>query len=105
MLFQSCFHQVWWKTSLENVLLPIHITDIFSKKSNTLRIPSSVRGEPSEIRDVSSAYWDSLYYTSPILVPFMSLLYRIIISRISAQRRKRLGNIGSPCLQPLWGYM
>lgn len=87
MLFQSCFHQVWWKTSLENVLLPIHITDIFSKKSNTLRIPSSVRGEPSEIKDVSSAYWDSLLYIIhhqfwyPLCLCYIELLFQEFLHR------------------------
>lgn len=57
------YHFCFWKL----ILRP----DTFSKKSNSLRITSSVRGKPSEMRDVSSVYWDNLNYTSLILICFM----------------------------------
>ena len=71
---------------------------MFSKKSNFLKIPYTKPGDPSEIKDVSSAYWESLYSSSPNLIPLMSLLFLIDIPRISAHKRNRQGDIGSPCL-------
>ena len=62
---------------------------MFSKKSNSLKIPSVEPGDPSEISDVSSAYWENLYSSSPNLIPQKSLLFLIDIPRISAHKRNR----------------
>lgn len=68
-------------------------------------MPSIDVDEPSNIRDVSSAYWESLYSSPSITMPLMILLFLIIMPTISAHSRNRYGDIGSPCLQPLFGYI
>ena len=58
-------------------------------------------GDPSNIKDASSAYRDSLNSLFPILMPFMFLLLRILIASTSAHNMKIYGDKESPCLHPL----
>ena len=105
------FH--WWHNlSLLYFLLPIHTNCVFSKLtfnpdifSNHCSICNDLCNdfsEPFNNRVVSSAYWDILYSNLSTLMPLISLSFRIFIESISAHRINKYGEIGSPCLQPLW---
>lgn len=63
-------------------------------------------GEPSNKRDVSPAYWESLYSSLSINIPFSFVIIIIIIiimPKIKAHSRNGYGDIGSLCLQTLSG--
>ena len=60
-------------------------------------------GEPSVKTFMSSAYCDSLYSSPSIVIPLMSLLFRIKIPSNFAHKRNKYEEIGSPCLSPSLG--
>ena len=102
-----------------NFLLPIQTIlvllklifspEIHAKKSKVWRIPSRDWGEPSVNNDVSSEYCNILYSSPFILMPLMSLLFRIKMSRISAHIINKYGEIfslptSSSRLELFWYY-
>lgn len=66
-------------------------------------MPSRDDADPSDIKDVSSAYCDILYSSLSTSILLIYLLFWIEIPKISVQRINKHGDTGSPCLQPLLG--
>lgn len=97
----------------EKILLPIQIIfeyddfifkpDNVAKYSRILIMLSKELGEPSVKMVMLSAYCDSVYSTTSIEIPLMSLLFLLKIPSISAHKRNAYMEIGSPCVQPLSG--
>ena len=100
--------QFWHSFLLEYFLLPIQITwvlskltfkpDILSNHFNSFKEALSDCTDPSNIREVSSAYCETLYSYLSIIIPLICLLFLILIAKISAHSRNKYGEIGSPCL-------
>lgn len=107
LLFQWNFHLVWWNTSFEMLTMQtIVVFEIFIFKPEIFAIffkiritPSVEIGGPSNIMEVSSAYCDIFLFLTVNYNTLWSLLFRIRIPSIYAHKRKRYGDIGSPCLQ------
>ena len=57
---------------------------------------------PSNIISISSAYCEILCSVSPMEIPLIFLSSQIIVASISTNNINKYGDIGSPCLQPLW---
>lgn len=85
MFFQSSFNLEWWTSSFEYFLnsYPNHFgfwkkiilnKDIFAKKSKSWKMFYIDVGEPSNIRNVSFAYWESLYSSPLLTISLMCLL-------------------------------
>ena len=89
---------------------PIHRASVFllfslrpdslPKFSIVLSVAEKVSFVPLSIKVVSSAYWLILTSDFFIVRPLISLLDLIALARISADRIKRYGERGQPCLTP-----
>lgn len=58
---------------------------ISAKESKVCSIPSYNDVDPSVIRDLSSAWWDILHSLSSMLIPSISLLFRITMPKMPIQ--------------------
>lgn len=61
--------------------------------SNSIRIPFKDSGDPFVTRDVSSAYWEILYSSPSIVIPYISSLYLINTPTILAHNKNKKGEM------------
>ena len=94
-------------------VLPSHMARVFHafKKRPVIFSKDDVDGfndrfklmlSPSSTISVSSAYCEILCSVSPMEIPIIFLCCRVINASNLTHTTNKYGDIGSPCLQPLW---